>query len=191
MWRDVRLCCVVLVGLLGAWACSGKSPLSTGEKPIVFEPTIRQGVWGQVRFYEGDFMPTWIDTTDPEQVEWFRNRNSVTPVVRDVFFFEKAHFTRDVDPIGSTWFARVKTPLAGRTRSDRNGFFEISLPEGEYSMFVWETTSDLPDYCTELRRTGAAFYANGDDGQGYIRPVAVVRDSVVRADFRIDYLATS
>ena len=52
------------------------------------------------------------------------------------------------------------------------GFFEVSLPVGQYSLFV---------------REDSLLYANWFDGHGNIWPVSVIADSVIEAHLNITY----
>ncbi len=136
------------------------------RRDYVFTPSIDQGVWGRIEFWEGDFMP------GPRPP-----KGTVRFVQRPVFVFEKTHF-RDVVPdrkLGPIFYTEIYTNLIANTESNSNGYFQVSLPEGSYSLFVQEQ---------------GRYYANGGDGQGYILPVTVTKGSVKRLDIRIDYKAT-
>jgi len=89
--------------------------------------TIHEGVWGNVLFWEGDFMPG----SGPGGM--------VTPVVREIHFFEAA-FPEDVDRVDpyDYFYYEIFTPLVAVTISDPCGFFEVDLPPGTYSAFVKE-----------------------------------------------------
>ncbi|MBM3313239.1 hypothetical protein FJY70_01440, partial [candidate division WOR-3 bacterium] len=80
--------------------------------------TIQQGVWGNVWFWEGDFMPPGFGT--------------ITPVVRAVHAHELTTYDQ-VDPVGSGCFFRsINRRLVATTYSDSNGFFQMTLPAGCY-----------------------------------------------------------
>lgn len=89
--------------------------------------SIEQGVWGNVLFWEGDFMPG--GTT----------HRSITPVIREIHFFEAAT-EADVGPVApyDTFYYDVFTPIVAVTTSDACGFFEVALDPGTYSAFVLE-----------------------------------------------------
>jgi hypothetical protein len=59
--------------------------------------------------------------------------------------------------------------------SDDKGNFCIELPEGAYSLFVWED--------------GKGLYANSFDGQGNIFPITVQKGKVEQANITVDYMA--
>ncbi len=134
-----------------------------------YRVTIPRGVWGQVWFWEGDFMPVVC----PEGDCYPNGR--ITPVKRKLFIHQLTTFDQ-VEPVDSpAFFAAIHTPLIGTTWSDKLGFFQIELPPGRYSFFVLEDS---------------LFYANGSDGNGHILPVEVKPDSVSMRQIDITYRAT-
>lgn len=120
--------------------------------------TIKQGIWGNVWLWQGDFMP------GPGGAK----RGRVTAVRREVRVY-KATPAKALEPSSGTNFTKVKSRLVKKLKSGKNGFYQASLPPGRYSLFVKEDST---------------FYANWFDGQGYILPVTVVKDSVTK--FQID-----
>ena len=123
--------------------------------------TITQGVWGNVWFWEGNFMPCVPSGT-------------ITPVVREIYVHSLTSLD-SVSQIGySPFYSEIYTQLIAITESNSTGFFEIALPPGRYSLFV---------------REDSLFYANSFDGEGNILPATVVEDSVTKTQINIDYLA--
>jgi hypothetical protein len=124
-------------------------------------------VWGvlkgRVSFAGGNFMPL------PP------NSGNVTYVQRKLLVFDKANF-KDViylqgaDP---TFFSFVLKPLVATTQSDANGYFQVALPPGDYSLFA-------------LEKPGA-FYANSADGAGDIFVVHIDSQKETTVEFRISY----
>ncbi len=129
-------------------------------------PTIHQGVYGKVYFWQGDFMPT-VPPAPP--------RGSITPVKRTVV----VHVPTRADSVEqvnySAFYRAILTQRIGLTTSNDAGFYQIELPPGRYSFFIVEDT---------------LFYANGGDGYGYILPATVVQDSLTKLDINITYKAT-
>lgn len=98
----------------------------------------------------------------------------VSYVKREIFFFEKTHLD-DVYEGDPTFFSVINSKLVGTTKSDARGYFQIELPEGEYSAFVKESDK---------------YYANRLDRQGYIFPVKVEKGNRIEITFIISYKAT-
>lgn len=154
---------LVLAALLAA--CNGaQSPLAyphPDRNPD--QVTIDQGLWGDVWFWEGDFMPGTATGT-------------VSAVAREIAVFE---LTNQADvvyfPDGSRIIHRILTDEVARTASGADGFFQLALPPGEYSVFAVE---------------GEGYYANLFDGQGNILPVTVTEGAVAEVLVNIDYLST-
>lgn len=127
--------------------------------------TIDQGAWGNVHFWEGDFMPMY----DPE------TGGTITPVVRDIYIHE-ATTDSMVDKVGYTaFYTKINSELIGVVKSDKDGFFQIELEPGKYSFFVQEDS---------------LFYANLWDGEGHILAAEVTKDSVTQVRIDITYKAT-
>ena len=143
----------------GASKCTGdQRPARNGASV-----TISEGLWGDVWFWSGDFMPICPSGT-------------VRPAVREVVVFAAATEAEVTEAAGSYGFyEEVRTTEIARTVSDRNGFFQIALPPGEYSLFVIEQ---------------AQFYAHGGYGSAYVSGVSVGAGAVTAVPFNIDYLAS-
>lgn len=143
----------------GASKCTGdQRPARNGASL-----TIQEGVWGDVWFWDGDFMPICPSGT-------------VRPVVREVVVFEAATEAEVSQAAGSYGFyEEVRKPEVARTTSDRRGFFQIALPPGQYSIFVIEQ---------------GQFYAHHGYGSAYVSGVAVGAGAVTTVPLDIDYLAS-
>jgi hypothetical protein len=127
--------------------------------------TISQGVWGNVWFWEGNFMPV----IDP-------NYAKITPVVRDIYIYE-ATTDSNVQYLNGnfgTFITKINSNLITTIHSDNDGFFQISLSPGKYSFFVKEDT---------------LFYANEWDGEGHILSAIVTENNVSRRQIDITYKA--
>jgi hypothetical protein len=122
--------------------------------------TITQWIWGDVWFWEGNFMPPCPIGT-------------VTAVARELRVHELTGID-DVAPAGySTFYAAVHTELVATAWSDTTGFFEVELEPGRYSLFALEDT---------------LYYASLFGGGGLIWPVQVVEGQVTETLFDINYL---
>lgn len=122
--------------------------------------SIKQGVWGDVWFWQGDFMPVCETGT-------------VQAVGREVRIHAPTTWNDVVHSGSGAFYSKVNTPLIATVWSDSDGFFQAALPVGTYSVFVVEQDSLL--------------YANWFDSQGRIYPVEVRPDSVTAIRFDITY----
>lgn len=148
------------------WGCSPKSSsqqLGSAEE----NNAIQQGITGQVLWFEGDLMPKVV----PEG-EKTPERNQGKPVKRKIFVYELTHNSQTQKE--GRFIKEVSTNLIKSIQSNEEGYFSVSLNEGQYSLFVKEDEG---------------LYANRFDGQGNINPVKVFKDSVTNIKFRIDYKA--
>ena len=131
----------------------------TEEEDVV---TIDQGIWGHVLFWDGDFMP-------PPPYD-----GTITGLSREMRIHELASVD-DVEPPGyDCFYSAVYTPLVAVVQSADNGFFEVALEPGDYSIFSVED---------------GLLYANVFQG-GSIFPVTVEQGEAIRITFDITYSAT-
>lgn len=128
---------------------------------------ITQGVWGNVWFWEGDFMPT----TDN-----FSN-GTITPVEREIYIHLATSFDSVIDnaSLGGGFYDSILTRQVAKVNSNNSGFYQIELPPGKYSFFVKE---------------GSLFYGNAGDSEGHIMSARVEADSVTKRQINITYNAT-
>jgi hypothetical protein len=143
----------------------GQSIVGGGRKSDTI-PTIRQGVYGYVKFCEGDFMPT--SPPDP-------SRGTITPVARSIVIHTSTRFDSATAVGYSAFYREIFTPEVAEASSNGRGFFQIELPVGSYSLFVVEDS---------------LFYANGGDGQGHLCPATVFSDSLTFVELNITYRAS-
>ncbi len=154
---------IAMLALSGCDKVTETLPPPTGTDTI---PTIQQGVYGRVYFWEGDFMPV-VPPAPP--------RGTITPVQRTLVVHTPTRFDSVEQVNYSAFYRRILTQRIGTTASNSAGFFQIPLAPGRYSFFVVEDS---------------LFYANGGDGLGFLLPVTVVQDSLTRLDINITYKAT-
>ncbi len=121
--------------------------------------TIKRGVWGDVWFWSGDFQPI--------------GRGEICQVKRKIYIYELTTFS-DVEKIGYTsFYSAINTKLVTIVESDNEGFFQIELEPGNYSLFVKEDGN---------------FYSNRLNPIG-IFPVSIELDKVSEVRFDITYKA--
>ena len=124
--------------------------------------TIQQGIWGDVWFWQGNFMPGCPTGT-------------VSAVARELRIHELTNLA-DVEVAEDwTFYTSIHTRLVAVVHSDETGFFEIELPPGAYSLFSVEHDT--------------LFFANGFDGLGNIYPVHVKEGQVSDGHFDITYMS--
>ncbi|RZK41152.1 MAG: carboxypeptidase regulatory-like domain-containing protein [Pedobacter sp.] len=125
--------------------------------------SIKQGVFGQVLWLEGNFMPS------PDQP----NRSKSLGVVRDVYIYKaiKVNQTTGESPL----FSNINGELVAKVKTNKIGYFQCSLAPGKYSVFTAEEDSK--------------FFGSISDGEGYINPFEVQAGQVTRFDISINYKA--
>lgn len=138
---------------------------SAGFAPVETKITVTQGIYGTVHFTQGDCMPTIAPGS----------MNCRTcPVKRKVRIYNYSLLSDAVRSANSyDFFERLNTTLIAETESDANGFFQVTLQPGTYTMVVVEN---------------GKLYANGGDGQGGINPFTV-GTGIKNVDMRITYKA--
>jgi hypothetical protein len=146
-------------------------PSLTPQDEVHFN--ISEGMSGHILFWEGDFMPTFVGN---------ERDGRIYPVVRDVYFFLPVLFNDvewsyiDVEPgLKVHLVTDIQVEPVAIVQSDGEGYFEVALPPGKYSMFVKEY---------------GYLYANLFDGEGYIFPVEVTGGELTHVQFNITYMAT-
>jgi len=103
----------------------GILPLGCGGSPT-FVPTISQGLYGRVVVYKGNCMPG-------------AGECKISHPSRRVFIREPA----TDEQISESYLVR-SVGLVATTTADKDGFYEVSLVPGTYSVFVED---DGKEYC--------------------------------------------
>lgn len=124
--------------------------------------TIDQGLWGDVWFWKGDFMPVGFGTICQAQ--------------RTIYIYELTDMNDVVkaEPY-SAFYSTINSHLVATTESDLSGFFQIKLEPGSYSLFVKEDS---------------LYYSNLFDSHSDINPVHIESGKVSGVRFDITYDAT-
>ena len=123
--------------------------------------SIKEGIWGTLVKTEGDCMPA---------IDWENTTCKQFPVKREILIYEytKINETRHE----FTKFLEVYTKLVATATCDEEGFFELALESGKYSVFV---------------REGGYLYANSFDGQGGISSITVESSKVSEEFLNLNY----
>ena len=154
---------LIALAMLSLMACENKEKKNDVETPIE-APTITQGIYGQVRERYGNWQPV-LDPND-------KNRG-YRPIVRDIYVYEYTT-VKDFDQayIDCLYPAdKMPKPLVATTTSKENGFYQIQLEPGKYSVFILDNGS---------------MRANWDDENGGLQPVTIEEGSLLRFDLLLD-----
>jgi hypothetical protein len=150
-----------------AFLACRKDPMKDVYHENEAKVTLATGVWGTVSFREGNCMPGY-------------NRRSCKegPVRRTVQAFAATRVSEatKADPILNGFFTSFTTAKIAETVSDSDGFFQLSLPPGTYTLVV-----------VEEGKLYARSY-EGSDPDKTIHPVTV-GNGPLRRDIVIDYKA--
>jgi hypothetical protein len=153
--KRVILFSFFLAALASALYAMGRREPKMPPKPV----SVEQGVAGKVEVWEGNFMP----------MIGGRPSGKITPAsdrrVRVHEPFNSREFGK-FDALQDT----IPTPIVAETRTDTAGQYLLSLPVGNYSIFVEE---------------GNKWYFNGWDGDGFQGLIHVDSSKVTTQDIRI------
>ena len=128
--------------------------------------TITNGVWGTVSNVEGDCMPTV-----PACTSCCRN----CPVQRTVKIYQYTLVSDGVtsDPY-KVFYDSFNTQLVTQVDTDDNGFFQVDIPAGHYTIVIVEN---------------GKLYVNIMDGQGGLSPFTLTAGTL-NANLFMTYKAT-
>jgi hypothetical protein len=119
--------------------------------------TVDEGVFGLVLYWQGDFRGICA-------------QGRITKVATRLHFYEPTQQNQTTILSLEGFYSEINTPRIGTTNSDEDGFFEIELEPGTYSVFAEDTDEGI-------------FYSFGLDDSGIINPVTVHADSVSAFQF--------
>lgn len=122
--------------------------------------TISQGISGTLLKKEGNCMPMIGGTSTC----------TISPIEGTIKVFEYTTI-EETDGWGPL-YDDVLTKLIAQSNSDTDGFFQIKLSPGKYSVFISEK---------------GKYYANSSNGEGGINPIVIQGDSILNQNLRIDY----
>ena len=125
-----------------------------------------QGIIGEVRWIEGNLMPSIGDTS-------YASRAEGVPIEREIYVY-KATQLKDVEKSGGSFYTSIHTQLIKKVKSKKDGSFRVLLPSGKYSLFVVEEEG---------------FFANIFDGDNFINPVTVQPDNYTEIKIQVNYKA--
>lgn len=123
--------------------------------------SLNQGLKGQVLWLEGNFMP------GPGQDK------KGEPVKREIYIYEVIN-AKQLQEKGNQLYAMPDQKPVAIAQSDSSGLFEISLPEGKYSVFTKEE---------------GGLFANLFDGEMNLNPVLIEPQKFKEIVIKINYKA--
>ena len=121
--------------------------------------TIEQGIWGDIWFWSGNFMPV--------------GRGEICQVNRKIYIYELTTSNDAIQVSYTSFYSEINTILLTTVESSLDGFFQIELEPGDYSIFIEEDGN---------------FYANNITSNG-ISNVLVESGKVSEVMFNITYKA--
>ena len=130
--------------------------------------SVEQGLAGQVLWLEGNFMPTIGDEPDVN-----RKKFKGQPVQRTIHIYELT--TMEEASADGPFFHHIETNLVEKVETNEEGKFVVSLPPGQYSVFVKEEDG---------------LFANFFDGEGNINPVTIKEGEITPITIEVNYKAT-
>ena len=152
---------LIAVAALSLVACERKNDVET---PIE-SPTITQGIYGQVKERYGNWQPV-LDPND-------KNRG-YRPIVRDIYVYEYTT-VKDFDQsyIDCLYPAdKMPNPLVATTTSKENGFYQLQLEPGKYSVFMLEEGN---------------MYATRGDDYGGLNPITIGVGSLLQYNLILNH----
>ncbi|MDP4132194.1 MAG: carboxypeptidase regulatory-like domain-containing protein [Bacteroidota bacterium] len=136
--------------------------------PILLFPAFKQakktGIEGYIFWVSGNRMPSPdVKLSPPKGIQ------------ATLYIYELTNLNQLTRVDESAFYSGIKTRLVRTTESDTSGYFSVSLPPGQYSLFT---------------KKDALFYANYFDGQNNVAPVKVIPGKVTQVNVNVDYAAT-
>lgn len=131
------------------------------------EESVDQGLAGQVRWLEGNLMPTIGEEGESNEKDY-----KGKPVQREIHIYELT--SMDEATSNGTFFSNLKTELVKTVETNKEGEFIVELPVGRYSVFVQEEQG---------------LFANSFDGEGHINPIEVKEGEVTKIVIQVNYKA--
>jgi hypothetical protein len=136
--------------------------------PALFLPAFRQpgrtGIEGYIFKVSGNRMPApGVKLSPPKGM------------ATTLYIYELTNLSQLTRAGELPFYSNIRTRLVKTTQSDASGYFFVSLPPGQYSLFT---------------KKDALFYANYFDGQNNVAPVRVSPGRVTQVNVNVDYDAS-
>lgn len=157
-----KLSVFVILAAMMLTSCEGNEV--TTDK---HEVTIRTGIYGTVTERYGNWMPV-VDPND--------TTHGIRPIAWDIYVYE---YTTMEDIIATGYQAYMlmpvelmPKPLVATARSESDGFYQITLKPGIYSVFLPEN---------------GIIHPTSGNGYGAMFPITVPADSALHVDFMLNH----
>jgi len=142
--------------------CQTPQKVSEQLPPNANTTKIIQGIYGKVIFKEGNFTPSGE----------IANNGKIYGVKRQIYFYELTAL-KDVKMGEGDFVNYISSEIMDSIYSDKNGNFNIELPEGKYSIIINES---------------GRLYAKPDD-KDYLNPISITQNVAKNVVIEIDYKA--
>ncbi|HEY4156307.1 MAG TPA: carboxypeptidase-like regulatory domain-containing protein [Puia sp.] len=129
-----------------------------------FRQARRTGIEGYIFKLSGNRMPSPDAKLSPPK-----------GIAASLYIYELTNLSQLTREGESPFYSNIKTRLVKTIQSDASGYFSVSLPPGQYSLFT---------------KKDALFYANYFDGQNNVAPVKVSPGKVTQVNVNVDYEAS-
>lgn len=96
-------------------------------------------------------------------------------IAATLYIYELTNLSQLTRVDESAFYSNIKTRLVKIVQSDATGYFSVSLPPGQYSLFT---------------KKDALFYANYFDGGNNVAPVKVSSGKLTQVNVNVDYDAS-
>ena len=156
--RYIGVSAIAFLGVFVIWVMNTKSEAPSPPTPVQNTPSISQGVYGQVERVSGNCMPGIAG----EDVRDNPCENG---------FIATSIFVRE--PLAMTYYWENTSPLVAQGASNENGFYEVELPPGDYSIFVDDNGAE---------------YCNGSS-DGIACPITIREGELLEMNLTIDHAA--
>lgn len=140
--------------------------MAEDEESTTGKANIEQGIRGQVRWLEGNLMPTIGEEGNGTA------RPKGKGIQRTLHIYELTQGEEATYRDG--FYTDIQTPLIKKVETDEEGNFSVALPPGRYSVLVQEPNG---------------LFVGSFDGQGNLQPVEVTANKVTKLDIVVDYRA--
>ena len=126
-----------------------------------FRQVTRTGIEGYIFKVSGNRMPSPdVKLSPPKGIH------------ATLYIYELTNLSQLTRQGETAFYIKIRTRFVKSAESDESGYFSVTLPPGQYSLFT---------------KKEALFYANYFDGQNNVAPVKVSPDKMTQVNVNVDY----